>query len=47
MAVRVKVSLFKCGRCHKSYNNRLTHVCRVAFTKSSARRVAANQKKTR
>jgi hypothetical protein len=31
MKIRLSVSLFTCGKCHREYNNRLTHVCRVSM----------------
>jgi hypothetical protein len=35
---KVKVSLVKCGRCGRSYNNPLTHVCVVRMDRRKAAR---------
>ena len=40
---QVSVSLVKCGRCGKRYNNPFRHVCKIGFTAAAARRTAARR----
>lgn len=37
---KVTVKLIKCGNCGRSYNNPLTHVCRVKFSQAGSKKVA-------
>lgn len=40
MPIKIQVALVKCGRCGKRYNNPLTHVCRVSFSKAAQKKIS-------
>lgn len=37
---KVQVKLIKCGTCGKSYSNPFSHVCRVGFNKTGAKKIS-------
>jgi hypothetical protein len=37
--IKVVVKLFTCGKCRKGYNNPLTHVCKVSFTRAGQKKI--------
>ena len=40
---KVKVTLAKCKTCGKSYNNPLTHTCKLGFNQRGQKRVQRKQ----
>lgn len=39
MPIKIKIKLVKCGTCGKSYNNPLTHTCKIGFNQTGQRRI--------
>ena len=38
--MKIKITLFTCGKCKKGYNNPATHVCKVSFTQAGKAKIA-------
>jgi hypothetical protein len=39
--------LFKCGNCHKTYSNPVSHVCRIGWSKSKGQTTVRKPKPKR